>query len=176
MGRRKRGWNAASGLSLGDLRRLIEAKEAETAELADQREALVAELGELDAKIAAESGGGARRGRKPGKRSPGRQRKAKRGLGRPPNAKRGRPAKAKARRTFGRRSGRKPGAKGQSPLHNMIRTALEASSGPVKLADLAGKVKAAGYKTTSANFALILGLRLSEMKDVKRVERGVYTM
>jgi hypothetical protein len=33
-----------------------------------------------------------------------------------------------------------------------------------------------GYQTVAKNFAVILGLRLSEMKDVRRVERGVYTM
>jgi hypothetical protein len=46
----------------------------------------------------------------------------------------------------------------------------------MKLVDVAAKVKANGYKTKSKNFGVILGLRLSEMADVKRVERGVYSM
>jgi hypothetical protein len=46
----------------------------------------------------------------------------------------------------------------------------------MKLVDVAAKVKANGYQTKSKNFPVILGLRRSEVKDVKRVERGVYTM
>ena len=53
---------------------------------------------------------------------------------------------------------------------------LKNSAEPMKLVDVAAKVKANGYPTKSKNFGVILGLRLSEMKDVNRVERGVYTM
>ncbi|HET6162481.1 MAG TPA: hypothetical protein VFG37_02365, partial [Planctomycetota bacterium] len=69
MGRRKRGAAAAAGLTLAELRRLIDEREGKLAELAARRDALAAELQELDAEI---GDGGApaprrrRRGRKPG--------------------------------------------------------------------------------------------------------------
>ena len=156
MGRRKRGWKAASGLSLGDLRRMLEEKEGSISKLAARRDALADELAEAEAELAAASGGGAARrgpGRPPGKRGPGRPKSTGKG-----------------------RRGRKPGPKGQSDLHNAIRAVLKGSSEPMKLVDLAEKVKKNGYKTKSKNFGVILGLRLSEMADVKRVERGVYAM
>ena len=46
----------------------------------------------------------------------------------------------------------------------------------MKIADIAAAVKKGGYKTNSSNFSTILGQRIPEMKDVKRVERGVYAM
>jgi len=165
VGRRKRGWKAASGLSLGDLRRMLEEKEGQLSGLAVRRDELAAELAEVEAELAAAGGGGmvVKRGpgRPPGKRGPGRPKGTGRGPGRPKGSgKRGRPA----------------GAKGQSDLHNAIRAVLKGSAEPMKLVDIAQKVKSNGYKTKSKNFGVILGLRLSEMADVKRVERGVYSM
>ena len=49
MGRRKRGWKAASALSLEALRRLVETK---ATELAARREELVAELAAIEADLA----------------------------------------------------------------------------------------------------------------------------
>jgi hypothetical protein len=172
----------AAGLSLGDLQRLMAEKEAQVAKMHARRDELAEELAALDAELAG-AGGGKKRGRKPGrpkgKRGPGRPKGSKnkakatgkRGPGRPKGSKN----KPKTKKAAGKR-GPKGGPKGASPLHDMIRTALKSSSEPVKLADLAEKVKAAGYQSKSDNFAVILGLRLSEMKDVKRVDRGVYTM
>ena len=77
------------------------------------------------------------------------------------------------RRESARPQGR---TQGPSPLHHAVRAALNGTGEPMKLADLAAKVKAGGYATKSAHFPVILGLRLSEMPDVKRVERGVYAM
>jgi hypothetical protein len=169
MGRKKRGWNAALGLSLGDLRRMLEEKESQLTGLAARRDELAAELSEVEAELAAAGGGVVTRrgpGRPPGKRGPGRPRgSGNRGPGRP---------KGSGKR--GRKPGRPKGAKGQSELHNAIRTVLKSSSEPMKLGDIADKVKSNGYKTASKNFGVILGLRLSEMADVKRVGRGVYTM
>jgi hypothetical protein len=174
MGRRKRGWNAAAGLSLADLRRLVDEKMAAVDKLSTRRDEIEAQLAEVDAELAAAGANGAMPA---ARRGPGRPPKSamRRGPGRPPKARRrpGRPAKV-GRPTSKR--GRPPKAKGSSPLHDMISGVLKAASEPIKLADIAEKVKAAGYKTKSPNFAMILGLRLSEMKDVKRVERGVYAM
>jgi hypothetical protein len=166
LGRRKRGWKAASALSLEALRRLVETK---ATELAARREELVAELATIDSDLATTGGAAPKRG-------PGRPRKTGRGPGRPPKAKRvGRPPGSGKAKGKGKRRGRKPGPKGQSELHNMIRSALSASSEPLKVADIAKKVLASGYKTKSKVFHLIVGQRLAEMKDVKKAARGLYT-
>ena len=181
MGRRKRGWKAASGLSLGSLRRLVEAKESLIEKLTRLRATLAAKLATVEEDLAVAGGSivstvgavvaAVKRGpgRPKGKRGPGRP-PGKRGPGRPKGSKNKPKAKAGAKR------GRKGGPKGQSDLHNAIRAVLKSSAEPMKLVDVAAKVKANGYPTKSKNFAVILGLRLSEMKDVKRVERGVYMM
>lgn len=164
MGRRKRGWMAASGLSLDTLKQMLVEKEAQ---LTERREALAAELKAIEAEIG--SNGAVRRG-------PGRP-KGKRGPGRPPGKRGpGRPKSSKNKRKAGGKRGRKAGPKGQSDLHNAIRSVLKGSASPMKLVDVAAKVRANGYPTKSKNFGVILGLRLSEMADVKRVDRGVYTM
>ena len=58
----------------------------------------------------------------------------------------------------------------------MIRKTLGSSSEPMKLADLSKAILSSGYKTGSSRFAVIVGQRLSEMKDVKKAGRGLYTM
>jgi hypothetical protein len=176
----------ASGLSIGDLQRIVEEKLASFEKLAARRAALVAELDAVDAELTASgAGGGRRRGRKPGPK-PGRK-AGRRGPGRPPkNGRRrrgpGRPPKAGKRRGPGRppkggkRRGRKAGPPGQGPLHNMIRNAMKGASEPMKLAEIADKVVAGGYKSKSPRFPMIVGQRLAEMKDVKKAGRGLYAM
>jgi hypothetical protein len=144
---------------------MLEAKEGQLSSLAARRDELASELANVESELAASGGGGAVRrgpGRPPGKRGPGRP-PGKRGPGRPKGSGKG-------------KRGPKGGPKGQSDLHNAIRAVLKGSAEPMKLVDVAQKVKANGYKTRSKNFGVILGLRLSEMADVKRVERGVYSM
>ena len=148
MGRRKRGWNVASALSLGDLRRLFEAKESQSAKLVARRDAAAAELAAVESELAAAGGGAGVKAR----RGPGRPPKAAR-LGRGP----GRP------KGSGKRRGRKPGVKGTSDLHNAIRSVLKGAGEPMKLADLAQKVASGGYKTKSKHFPMIVGMRLTEM-------------
>jgi len=129
-------------------------------EVASELAAIDADLGSVGVATAAPKRGP---GRPPGKRGPGRPKGSGRGPGRPKGSGKGKP-------------GRKPGAKGQSELHNAIRAVLKGSAEPMRIGDLAEKVKKNGYQTKSKNFGVILGLRLSEMADVKRVERGVYAM
>ena len=109
------------------------------------------------------------------KRGPGRPRK----VGRPRKAGRprkvGRPAKAGRKAPVRSAAGRR-GPRGDAGVHNFIRKALASSSKPMKLADVAKKVLADGYKTTSSRFGVIVGQRLSEMKDVKKAGRGLYTL
>ncbi len=166
MGRRKRGWNAAAGLSLADLRRMLEEKEGQLSGLAERRDELAAKLAEVEAELAAAGGGGAMRrgpGRPAGRRGPGRPKGSGRGPGRPKGTGKG-------------KRGRKPGPKGQSDLHNAIRAVLKGSSEPMKLADIAVAVKKNGYATKSKHFPMIVGMRLTEMADAKKAGRGLYTM
>jgi hypothetical protein len=183
MGRRKRGWNIASALSITDLQRLVEEKLSQVESLASRRAAITAELEAIDTELAAAGGGvSKRRGRKPGpkpgRRGPGRPPKngRRRGPGRPPKAGRrgpGRPPRVVAAKA---KPGRKPGPKGQSDLHNAIRVVLKSSSEPMKTADIAAKVKEGGYETKSKVFHLIVGQRLAEMADVLKPERGLYAL
>jgi len=156
LGRRKRGWNAASALTLADLRRLCEEKEASLSRLSDRRAELAAQLEEIDAQLSG-SGVGAprRRGRKPGRRGPGRP---------PKNGRR------KAR------GGARRGPRGEGGLQNVIRKTLGGSNEPMKLGDLAQAILDSGYKTGSSRFAVIVGQRLSEMKEVKKAGRGMYSL
>src|SRR5262249_9771777 len=120
MGRRKRGWNAAAGLSLDVLRQMLNSK---VADLASRRDELASELADVEDQLAAAGGAGMPRRRGPGrppKRGPGRPPKMGRGPGRPKGSGKG-------------RRGRKPGPKGQSELHNAIRGALKSSSDAMKL-------------------------------------------
>jgi hypothetical protein len=142
------------------------------AALAARRDDLAAELAAIDADLGADVASAPKRGRKPGKRGPGRPPKAgrkrrRRGPSRPPK---------KVGRPKGKGGERKAGAKGQSDLHNLIRSAMNGASEPMKAADIARKVVAAGYKSASKVFHLIVGQRLAEMKDVKKPERGLYAL
>jgi hypothetical protein len=150
---------------------MLEEKEGQLSKLAARRDELASELANVEAELVAAGGGGAVRrgpGRPPGKRGPGRP-PGKRGPGRPPKSGRG-PGRPK-----GLGKG-KPEPKGQSELHKAIRAVLKGSAERMKLVDIAEKVKANGYKTKSKTVGVILGLRLSEMADVRRVERGVYSI
>jgi len=155
-------------MSLADLRHMFQAKESQIAGLFARREALVAELAGVESDLGAASGTGA-----PAavngtvKRGPGRPRKAGRPAKAPRAAKTGRKSKSAADRR---------GPRGDEKVHNFIRNALASSNEPMKLADIAKKVLTAGYKTTSSRFAVIVGQRLSEMKDVEKAGRGMYTM
>src|SRR5262245_7617461 len=124
MGRRKRGWNAASELGLADLQRLIEAKHSE---LVARRSTVVAELEEIDAQL----DGVGRSAPTSERRRPGRPPKSGRRPGRP----------AKVGRPKGKR-GRPTTAAGQSDLHDRIRAAMKGASQPMKAADIAKKVLA----------------------------------
>ncbi len=158
MGRRKKNSMAGvGGFSLADLKRLFDEKASEVERLQAQRSELQASLDAVDAAIAASMGDRA------AVRAPG-----KRGPGRPPKA-------AAAVATRGGRKGKR-GPRGEGGLQNMIRTVLGAAKEPMKLADIAEKVLASGYQTASTRFAVIVGQRLSEMGDVKKAGRGLYTL
>lgn len=161
MGRRQRSWSTGNGFSIAELRQMLDDREQQQSSLGSRRAALVAELAELEDEIAALGG---EEGLRPGRpvAAP-----AKRGPGRPP--------KTAAADSKGK-VGRPAGAKGEGPLHRAIRAAMTDATEPMKIAAIAEKVKAGGYETKSKNFGVILGLRLTEMADIKRVERGLYAL
>jgi len=166
LARKKRGKNKMAKFSLGDLQRMVQAKLAEIEKLRARREALAEELADLDTLLAA--AGGPVSGGEPGddgavtSRSATSRRSKRRGRRKAPRQ--------------GKRRGRRAGKQGQSDLHNAIRAVLKRSEEPVKLADIATAVRKSGYKTKSANFRVILGQRIPEMNDVKRVGLGMYAM
>ncbi len=157
MARRKRFSRSVSGLSLADLRRMLDEKQNS---LTTRRAALATELAAVDAEIAA--AGGAAPAPTEAPKAPARR-------GRPPKS-----AAAAPRR--GKRRGRKAGAKGHSVLHEAIRAALGTSSEPMRIPVIEAKVLASGYETKSARFAAILGQRLVEMSDVVKPGRGLYAL
>lgn len=154
MGRRKSAAKALAGFSLAELQALIAQRTAaEINALGGRRAELLRELADVDSALAAV-------GSAP-KRGPGRPRKIDSA-----------PAAAKSDAPKGRKG--KRGPRGEGGLQSMIRTALGGSSEPMKLTDVAAKVLELGYQTSSGRFAVIVGQRLSEMKDVKRAGRGLY--
>ena len=176
MARKKRGGRGKSrggAVTLADLKRMLEQKTAEIDSLRERREELAGELAAVDAALSLESGG---------KRGPGRPRKNF-GVAPAPKRRKGgrgkaRKAKKAAKRGKGRKArGGKRGPRGEGGLQNMIRKVLGAGGGePMKLADVAAKVLEAGYQTGSSRFGVIVGQRLSEMTDVKKAGRGMYTL
>jgi len=86
--------------------------------------------------------------------------------GRPPGRGRGRPA------------GRSPGRAGKRARNKVsLPEAIAASvktGATVTPAEAAQKVKAKGFKTTSANFGMMVSNALSKDKRFKRLERGKY--
>ncbi len=169
--REKRLSASSSTLTLGDLSRLLRERESAIAEMTSRRDALAAEIARVDEEVAAAVGEVTmKRGRKPGKRGPGRPPKIA------TKAKRGRPATAAKTMEKAKRSGRPAGPKGQSGLHNAIRAALTGATDPVKAVNIAKMVLASGYETKSKVFHLIIGHRLAEMSDVVKPERGLYAL
>jgi len=169
MARKKRGGRRkarAGAVTLADLQRMLDQKTAEIDSLRERREELANELAAVDAALSLESGA---------KRGPGRPRK---NFGSAPAATRRKGRKQAAKRGKGRKArGGKRGPRGEGGLQSMIRKVLGASgSEPMKLADVAAKVLEAGYQTGSSRFGVIVGQRLSEMKDVKKAGRGMYTL
>ncbi len=156
-----------SSLTIADLERLLAERKAAVAGLTERRGAIADELATINAQIYEAIGtGSVRLNRKPGPRGPGR----------PPKDEHDRPEKAKQAAKSSKHRGRAAGAKGQSDLHNAIRSALTGATGPMKAVDIAKAVLARGYETKSKVFHLIIGQRLAEMADVVKPERGLYAL
>ncbi|MCE9566927.1 MAG: hypothetical protein K8U57_33405 [Planctomycetes bacterium] len=61
-------------------------------------------------------------------------------------------------------------------LKDEIKKVLRAARGPLSGADIADRIKAGGYKTSSANFANIVKKHLNEMEDVSHVRGEGYKL
>ena len=151
----KRGRRSLHGfarLSTADLREELRRRESG---LAKERDALLAQLAEIESQM-----GGGRRGpgrpRGSGGRGPGRPRGSGRGPGRP-----------RGRRGGGAR------ARNDSALVPSLKALLSGTTMGVTEATEA--VQKAGYKTTSPNFRTIVNQALIASGAFKRVSRGKYT-
>ena len=122
-------------LSVAELEQLLESRRAELNELVDKREALAAELAELDGQIAAMNGEPVEGG--------GRRRKARKVVRK-------------------RRPGR---ARNQPPLREVVAGVLEKQKKGLTLKELEEKVIAAGYQTNSAKFGNTLYQTMYNARD-----------
>lgn len=61
-------------------------------------------------------------------------------------------------------------------LREKIIEVLRAKNAPLPIADIAQAVTAAGYETSSQNFAQQVAMTLSKMQELERVERGIYRL
>lgn len=151
-----------------ELRRELERRQSMLHDIIRQRDALNAELEELQGAAGGMPAAPARRGpgRPPG---PGRRRgrppgvKARRGPGRPPGAATGAP-----------RRGRPPGKGNKTNLATALRGVLSGKT--MSVAEVSDAVQKAGYKTSSPNFRTIVNQALiSNPSAFKKVARGQYT-
>jgi hypothetical protein len=154
-------------MSIAELRRMFKAKESQIDALRARRRKLLSELAVVESRLSSVANGvvrGARRAlavRGGGRR----RRKAAASSGRR------RVMSSRSRSAAGRR-----GPRGDEGVHNFIRKVLVAARAPMKLAEIAKRVLASGYRTTSSRFAVIVGQRLSEMKGVRKAGRGMYAL
>lgn len=131
-----------------DLAAELQRRQSELPQLKVRRDELAAELEQVDAAIAALSGGGS------GGRSAGR---AARGTG----------------AASGRGGGGRKRPKNDSNLPDALAKVLNGKT--MSVIEAADAVQKAGYKTNSANFRTMVNIALLNKKRFKRVERGQYT-
>jgi len=139
--------SALARISTGDLRRELERRQGMLADLVRQRDALSAELAELEAVF------GAIPSVANEKRGPGRPRGP---VGRP------------------RGAGRRGRGRNATSLATSLHSVLNGKT--MSVAEVADAVQKAGYRTTSPNFRTIVNQALiSNPKAFKKVARGQYT-
>jgi len=176
MARKKRKARTDS-LSLRDIERLLEVRQAEFDSLQERREELAAELEDVEARIGAlEGGGGGRRGRRKKKKVTRGKRGGRKGKKRKAGRKKVRGKKKGRWKKAGKKGGRKAGRRqrGGQNVEDAIEALLRKAGGPLTLGEIAQGVVDGGYKTRSQRFSVIVNQRLAKMPGVKRVKRGVY--
>lgn len=152
---------AKSVKTVADLGKLLAEEEQAIAALKSKRQALAAEVAELAAEIAELKGAPvaapkpkaeapAKPGRKPGK-EPGRK-----------------PAKKAAAKRGRKRSG--------TSTRDIIVGILRDSDKPMRAAQIAERLVAAGAKTKSKNPKNMVSALLAQSKEFKRVDKGLYTV
>jgi hypothetical protein len=153
---------SVKSLSTAEIRRELERRERGAAKVVARRDVLAKQLAALDAELADLGVDGAprRRGRPPGSRN--------------------KPSGRKPGRKPGRKSGRKPGRPAGPKLPKNKRSlgdALAAAVRPgsvVSPVEAAKRVKAAGYKSNSGSFNVVVAMRLRDHAGFKHVGRGQY--
>ncbi len=138
--------------TIQEVRKELQAKEGAVSKLSAQRNKLVAELAKIDREISVL--GGATETGKSRKRvaKPARRKKAAKKVSKP-------------------RKGRKG-----KPLVDYIGDVLAKRSNGMRVKEMVGAVKKAGYKTQSKDFYGIVATALRDDKRFKRLGRGVYTI
>ena len=167
--RAKRGLATVSIADLhSELTRRLESLQARRDELAEELEA-------LDAEIAGVEGEAAPRRR----RRVGRPARKKKRVGRPAKKKKrvGRPAKKKKKRVTRRKTTRKKTRSRPRNTGSLVEALKKLLTGKtMTVTEMADAVQKAGYKTSSPNFRTIVNQTLiNNKKDFKRVARGQYT-
>jgi hypothetical protein len=72
------------------------------------------------------------------------------------------------------RAGRRP--RNERSLRDTIAQVLEKVAGPTSVGDILDKVQASGYRSSSANFRLMVNLALMKDKRFQRAGRGLYVL
>ncbi len=67
-------------------------------------------------------------------------------------------------------------APSEKSLPTAIRSVLERVLGPMRVGEIADAVVKSGYVSKSRNLGIIVANRLSQMKDVEKIERGLYQL
>ncbi|MDY7108645.1 MAG: hypothetical protein SYC29_08400 [Planctomycetota bacterium] len=178
--RAKRGLATVSIADLhSELTRRLESLQARRDELAEELEALDAEIAGVEGEAAP------RRRRRVGrparkKKRVGRPAKKKKRVGRPAKKKKkrvGRPAKKKKKRVTRRKTTRKKTGSRPRNTGSLVEALKKLLTGKtMTVTEMADAVQKAGYKTSSPNFRTIVNQTLiNNKKDFKRVARGQYT-
>ncbi len=145
-------------VSTAEIQREMERRERLLGRLQTKRDALAAQLEDVEAEIATLSGA---------KRGPGRPRKK---AGRGP----GRPRKRATRQASTRRKTTRKRPRNKSSLVESLKKTLRRKT--MSVTEAVKAVRKAGYKTSSENFRAIVNQTLLGKKgDFKRVARGQYT-
>jgi copper chaperone CopZ len=136
---------ALKSFSTSELRREIARREKGASRLMKRRDKLARRVAALEAEMA--------------------------GLGLAPGKRRGRPPGSGKGAGKGRRGGKR--AHNKVSLPDVIAKVVKAGS-TVSPAEVASKVRKAGYKSTAAHFGMMVSNALSKHSGFKRVSRGQY--
>jgi hypothetical protein len=155
-------------VQLQALRRELETRQQQLAQLAQRKEQLLTQLQQVDAEIAGIAGGAS--AVKSSRAKPGATKPARTVvIGAQParNGAVAQPAKGEKPRSRGTRGagqGRRKGRAGQPSLTNLIVTLLREAGRPLTVKELGQEIKRRGFQSQSRNFPKMLAVRTRELK------------